>query len=99
MTDKQLDQLLKAADHPPAILPSFTRDIWRDIEHRQLGDGRLPWLAAAFELLALPKLRFAVCTLALCIGIFAGIRSGIKPTDPVTIYAHAINPLAPTIVP
>ncbi|SKA96104.1 hypothetical protein SAMN02745166_02353 [Prosthecobacter debontii] len=99
MNDKQLDLLLKAADLPSVAQPSFTRDIWRDIEHRQLGDSRAPWLDSLLDLLAMPKLRLAVWAVALSGGIFAGIRSSLQPADPVAIYAHAINPLAPSMTP
>ncbi len=100
MTDLQLDQLLKAAAPAPAVPPSFTRDVWRDIEHRNLADSRrTSWAGAFFDFLVLSKPRLAVWAIALGLGIFAGLRSGSSQADPVAVYAHSINPLAPALTP
>ncbi|TDU66084.1 hypothetical protein EI77_03821 [Prosthecobacter fusiformis] len=100
MTDPQLDLLLQSAVQAPSPSSSLVRDVWRDIEHRQLrDDARQPWLTALFEFFSLPTPRLAIWALALGIGIFAGIRSASRPPDPVSIYAHSINPLAPALTP
>lgn len=100
MTDQQLDQLLKTAAPAPVLPPSFARDVWRDIEHRNLADSRrASWAGSLWDLFAFAKVRMAIWAVSLGLGIFAGFRSGTRPADPVAVYAHSINPLAPAITP
>lgn len=98
MKDEELDNALQTAKKPPSALlpPSFTRDVWRDIEKRSTGPAA--WVDSLIELLALPLTRLALCALALLLGLLASTRSA-DSTDPVAVYAYSINPLAPATAP
>ncbi len=97
MKDQQLDDLLKAAKGPPALPSVFTREVWRDIEHRSTY-GTAAWMDTLLQFLALPAPRLAVWALALGLGLYAGVRHP-KTADPIAVYAYSINPLAPAIAP
>ena len=95
MKDEQLDDLLKAAKMSPQMPPVFAREVWRDIEQRR-AHGTAAWMDSLLAFLSLPMPRLAVWTVALGLGLFAGLRNQ-KPADPVEVYAYSINPLAPAI--
>lgn len=96
MNDKQLDDLLNAAKQSPQMPADFGRAVWRDIERRGASSS-FPWAESLLSMMSLPLPRLAIWSVALGLGLFAGMRHHQKVADPVELYAYSINPLAPAI--
>lgn len=103
MTDPQLDALLETAAKAPVTPPAFERDfprqVWREIALRQESQPGWQWLVSFLEFLSTPKPRLAIWAVALGLGIFIGLRSPSRQSDPVSLYARSIHPRAPVQAP